>query len=154
MRVQGNEELRLAEQSNAGPETGRRRTGAEVWRERVGARVVARVVARARVQAAARTRARSWEMRCRRTLAALKAARLAGVAAEQQYVAGWKRSYHQRMFHDDFLKACTRTFWKTEPPGSFARDHAKVLEANSWEHLTISVSMFAAAILFAAPSVE
>lgn len=84
MRVQGNEELRLAEQSHAGPETGRRRTGAEVWRERVGARVVARVVARARVQAAARTRARSWEMRCRRTLAALKAARLAGVAAEKR----------------------------------------------------------------------
>tara|TARA_Y100000389_G_scaffold167820_1_gene173172 strand:+ start:495 stop:899 length:405 start_codon:yes stop_codon:yes gene_type:complete len=65
-------------------------------------------------------------------------------------------------------QACTRTFWKTEKPGQFARDHQKVLQANSWEHLaqevlistprrfgkTISVSMFAAGILFAAPSVE
>tara|TARA_Y100000385_G_scaffold287689_1_gene352461 strand:- start:458 stop:964 length:507 start_codon:yes stop_codon:yes gene_type:complete len=89
-------------------------------------------------------------------------------ALERLDVAGWKRSYHQRLFHDDFLKACTRTFWKTEPPGSFARDHGKVLEMNSWEHLaaevlistprrfgkTISVSMFAAGIMFAAPSVE
>lgn len=89
-------------------------------------------------------------------------------ALERLDVAGWKRSYHQRLFHDDFLKACTRTFWKTEPPGSFARDHGKVLEVNSWEHLaaevlistprrfgkTISVSMFAAGILFSAPSVE
>ena len=82
--------------------------------------------------------------------------------------AGWKRSYHQRLFHDDFLKACTRSFWKTEPPGSFARDHGKVLEINSWEHLaaevlistprrfgkTISVSMFAAGMLYSAPSIE
>ena len=51
---------------------------------------------------------------------------------------------------------------------AFARDHQKVLQLNSWEHLaaevlistprrfgkTISVSMFAAAMLFAAPSVE
>tara|TARA_B100001758_G_scaffold18277_3_gene12981 strand:+ start:10684 stop:11376 length:693 start_codon:yes stop_codon:yes gene_type:complete len=82
--------------------------------------------------------------------------------------AGWKRSYHQRLFHDDFLKACTRSFWKTEPVGSFARDHGKVLEINSWEHLaaevlistprrfgkTISVSMFAAGMLYSAPSIE
>ena len=55
-----------------------------------------------------------------------------------------------------------------EPAGQFARDHQKVLKLNSWEHLaaevlistprrfgkTISVSMFAAAVLFAAPAVE
>ena len=89
-------------------------------------------------------------------------------ALERLDVAGWKRSYHQRLFHDDFLKACTRTFWKTEPPGSFAKDHGKVLEVNSWEHLaaevlistprrfgkTISVSMFAAGMVFSAPSIE
>ena len=81
---------------------------------------------------------------------------------------GWNRSYHQRLFHEDFLKACTRIFWKLEKPGQFARDHQKVLVANNWEHLaqevlistprrfgkTISVSMFAAAMLFAAPNVE
>ena len=81
---------------------------------------------------------------------------------------GWNRSFHQRLFHEDFLKACTRIFWKLEPPGQFARDHQKVLVENNWEHLaqevlistprrfgkTISVSMFAAAMLFAAPSVE
>lgn len=65
-------------------------------------------------------------------------------------------------------KACTRIFWKMEPPGQFARDHRQVLLRNSWDHLaqevlistprrfgkTISVSMFAAAMLFAAPRVE
>ena len=81
---------------------------------------------------------------------------------------GWNRSFHQRQFHEDFLKACTRTFWKTEPPGSFDRMHQAVLVENSWEHLaqevlistprrfskTISVSMFAEAMIWAAPSVE
>lgn len=81
---------------------------------------------------------------------------------------GWARSYHQRLFHDDFLKACTRSFWKLEPPGQFARDHQAVLRANSWDHIaqeilistprrfgkTISVSMFCAAMLLACPGVE
>ena len=81
---------------------------------------------------------------------------------------GWNRSFHQRLFHEDFLKACTRTFWKMEPLGSFARAHQQVLQENSWEHLaqevlistprrfgkTISVSMFAAAMLYSAPAVE
>ena len=74
---------------------------------------------------------------------------------------GWGRSYHQRIFHEDFLKACTRIFWKTCPSGQFARDHHKILIQNGWEHLaqeilistprrfgkTISVSMFAAALM-------
>lgn len=81
---------------------------------------------------------------------------------------GWKRSYHQRLFHEDFLKACTRIFWKTCPEGQFARDHQQVLISNNWDHLaqeilistprrfgkTISVSMFAAALIVACPSVE
>lgn len=49
---------------------------------------------------------------------------------------GWNRSYHQRLFHDDFLKACTRSFWKLEPPGQFARDHQKVLRVNNWDHVS------------------
>ena len=36
-------------------------------------------------------------------------------------------------------KACTRIFWKTEGPGSFARDHQKVLRENSWSHLAQEV---------------
>lgn len=48
---------------------------------------------------------------------------------------GWNRSYHQRLFHEDFLKACTRSFWKMEKPGQFARDHQRVLRANSWDHI-------------------
>ena len=91
----------------------------------------------------------------------------------RQYLAkldtgGWNRSYHQRLFHDDFLKACTRSFWKLEKPGQFARDHQKVLRVNSWDHIaqeilistprrfgkTISVSMFCAAILLSCPGVE
>ena len=81
---------------------------------------------------------------------------------------GWNRSYHQRLFHDDFLKACTRSFWKLEKPGQFARDHQKVLRCNNWDHIaqeilistprrfgkTISVSMFCAAMLLACPGVE
>jgi len=81
---------------------------------------------------------------------------------------GWNRSYHQRLFHDDFLKACTRSFWKLESPGQFARDHQKVLRVNSWDHIaqeilistprrfgkTISVSMFCAAMMLACPGVE
>ena len=81
---------------------------------------------------------------------------------------GWKRSYHQRLFHDDFLKACTRIFWKLEPAGTFARQHLEILQRNNWSHIsqevlvstprrfgkTISVSMFAAAMLYSAPNVE
>ena len=81
---------------------------------------------------------------------------------------GWKRSYHQRLFHDDFLKACTRIFWKLEPAGAFARQHLEILQRNNWSHIsqevlvstprrfgkTISVSMFAAAMLYSAPNVE
>lgn len=65
-------------------------------------------------------------------------------------------------------KACTRIFWKSEPEGKFARDHRKILLHNGWDHLaqevlistprrfgkTISVSMFAAAMVYAAPRVE
>lgn len=81
---------------------------------------------------------------------------------------GWERSFHQRQFHDSFLRACARVFWKTEQDGEFARCHQALLENNNWDHLaqeilvstprrfgkTISVSMFAAAMIFSAPSVE
>jgi len=49
---------------------------------------------------------------------------------------GWQRSYHQRLFHDTFLRACARVFWKTEPPGQFARDHQRILQLNGWDHLS------------------
>jgi hypothetical protein len=81
---------------------------------------------------------------------------------------GWSRSYHQRLFHDDFLKACTRSFWKLEKPGQFARDHQRVLRLNNWDHIaqeilistprrfgkTITISMFCASMLFACPGIE
>ena len=81
---------------------------------------------------------------------------------------GWNRSYHQREFHDHFIRACARIFWKTEKPGMFARDHQRILEANGWPNLsqevlistprrfgkTISVSMFAAAMLYSTPQLE
>lgn len=81
---------------------------------------------------------------------------------------GWQRSFHQRMFHDNFIRACARIFWKTEPHGTFAKDHQRVLEVNGWDHLsqealvstprrfgkTISVSMFAAAMLYSCPNLE
>lgn len=50
-------------------------------------------------------------------------------------VAGWKRSYHQRLFHEAYIAACARPFWKLDPPGSFARAHQKILDLNSWDNL-------------------
>jgi hypothetical protein len=81
---------------------------------------------------------------------------------------GWQRSFHQRMFHDNFIRACARIFWKREKHGAFARDHQRILEVNGWDHLsqevlvstprrfgkTISVSMFAAAMLYSCPNLE
>lgn len=81
---------------------------------------------------------------------------------------GWRRSYHQRLFHDDFIRACTRIFWKREPPGKFSREQCEILRRNNWSHIqqevlistprrfgkTISVSMFGAAMLYSAPGVE
>jgi hypothetical protein len=81
---------------------------------------------------------------------------------------GWNRSYHQRQFHEQFIRACARIFYKTEPAGVFQRDHQRLLQVNGWQNLsqeilistprrfgkTISVSLFAAAILFSAPRVE
>ena len=81
---------------------------------------------------------------------------------------GWERSYHQRLFHEDFLRACTKTFYKRLPRERFARDHRRLLVDNSWDNIaqeilvstprrfgkTISVSMFAAALIAACPAVE
>lgn len=81
---------------------------------------------------------------------------------------GWKRSHHQKIFHDQFLRASVRIMWKTEEPGSFQRDHKEILETYGWASLpqeilistprrfgkTISVSMFCAAMIYAAPAVE
>lgn len=52
---------------------------------------------------------------------------------------GWNRSYHQREFHDHFIRACARIFWKTEKPGTFARDHQRILEVNGWGSLSQEV---------------
>lgn len=52
---------------------------------------------------------------------------------------GWNRSYHQREFHDHFIRACARIFWKTEKPGAFARDHQRILEVNGWSSLSQEV---------------
>jgi hypothetical protein len=52
---------------------------------------------------------------------------------------GWNRSFHQREFHDHFIRACARIFWKTEKPGTFARDHQRILESNGWASLSQEV---------------
>ena len=48
---------------------------------------------------------------------------------------GWKRSYHQKLFHKAYIAACARPFWKLDPPGSFARAHQKILDINNWDNL-------------------
>lgn len=89
-------------------------------------------------------------------------------ALEALDVAGWKRSYHQRLFHEAYIAACARPFWKLDPPGSFARAHQKILDVNNWDNLaqeilistprrfgkTISVSMFAAALMFSCAGID
>lgn len=81
---------------------------------------------------------------------------------------GWKRSYFQRKFHEAFMAACARAFFKIDGPGAFQRNCQKVLEINGWNNLsqeilistprrfgkTISVSMFAAALLFSCSGIE
>ena len=49
---------------------------------------------------------------------------------------GWQRSYHQRQFHEQFIRACARIFYKTEQPGTFQRDHQRLLQANGWANLS------------------
>ena len=63
----------------------------------------------------------------------MQACRRALEALDRQ---GWERSYHQRLFHENFLKACSRIFWKTEKAGQFQRDHQKILQLNGWTHLS------------------
>jgi hypothetical protein len=48
---------------------------------------------------------------------------------------GWKRSYHQRHFHDAFIAACARAFFKLDEAGSFQRAYQHVLEINGWSNL-------------------
>lgn len=81
---------------------------------------------------------------------------------------GWDRSFHQRLFHEEYLKSCARIFFKKDGPGAFAMNHNRLLEINSWESTpqeilvstprrfgkTISVSMFAAAMMFSCPNFE
>lgn len=81
---------------------------------------------------------------------------------------GWDRSYHQRLFHEEYLKSCARIFFKRDGPGAFANAHNRLLEINSWDSTpqeilvstprrfgkTISVSMFAAAMMFSCPAME
>ena len=81
---------------------------------------------------------------------------------------GWNRSYHQRMFHEPFFKSTVRVFFKLEPPGTFERNHRKILETYNFKTLpqevlistprrfgkTIATSLFAAALFASCPGVE
>jgi hypothetical protein len=93
--------------------------------------------------------------RCREALAALDR-------------SGWQRSFHQRQFHEAYIRACARIFFKTDPPGTFMREQKKLLEMNNWDSIqqevlistprrfgkTVSISMFAAALIYSCPTVE
>jgi hypothetical protein len=82
--------------------------------------------------------------------------------------SGWKRSFHQRQFHEAYIRACARVFFKTDGTAAFMQKQQKLLELNGWECIaqevlvstprrfgkTISISMFAAALIFSCPSVE
>ena len=147
---------------------------------------------------------------CRQSLEALDRSRRRAwrvAAADSARRRGWNRSFHQRLFHEEYLKSVTRVFFKRDGPGSFARSgsdslrptlfrprsdsllcraHSRILEINSWDSMpqeilvpfsfvlksksgadrrpqvstprrfgkTISVSMFAAAMMVACPNME
>ena len=44
---------------------------------------------------------------------------------------GWDRSFHQRLFHEEYLKSCARIFFKRDGPGAFAISHNRLLEIKS-----------------------
>lgn len=95
----------------------------------------------------------------------LKRLRRALVALDR---GGWERSYHQRIFHEHFITSVVRVLFKTDPAGSFERSYPRLLETNSWRETyqeilistprrfgkTISVCLFVAALMYAAPCVE
>lgn len=82
--------------------------------------------------------------------------------------SGWERSFHQKIFHENFLNAIVKILFKKDPPGSFERAYPRLLELNNWQNInqeilistprrfgkTISVCLFVAALLYAAPSIE
>jgi hypothetical protein len=95
----------------------------------------------------------------------LKKLRRALVALDR---GGWERSYHQRIFHEHFITSVVRVLFKTDPAGSFERSYPRLLETNRWRETyqeilistprrfgkTISVCLFVAALMYAAPCVE
>jgi hypothetical protein len=82
--------------------------------------------------------------------------------------SGWRRSFHQKQFHEAYIRACARVFFKTDGTAAFMLHQQKLLELNGWECIaqevlvstprrfgkTISISMFAAALIFSCPAVE
>jgi hypothetical protein len=81
---------------------------------------------------------------------------------------GWMRSHHQKIFHEAYIRAVSRVFFKADGEGAFMRSHQRLLQANGWSHIqsevlistprrfgkTISVSLFAAALIFSCTSCE
>jgi hypothetical protein len=81
---------------------------------------------------------------------------------------GWRRSYHQRLFHENYIRAVSRVFFKADGEGAFMRAHQRLLQANNWPHIqsevlistprrfgkTISVSLFAAAMIYSCNACE
>jgi hypothetical protein len=81
---------------------------------------------------------------------------------------GWRRSHHQRIFHENYIRATSRVFFKADGEGAFMRAHQKLLQVNNWENIqsevlistprrfgkTISVSLFAACMIFSCAKVE
>jgi hypothetical protein len=63
----------------------------------------------------------------------IKRIQLCRQALEALDKRGWNRSFHQRMFHEEYLKSCTRVFFKRDGPGAFSRSHSRVLEVNGWD---------------------
>ena len=61
------------------------------------------------------------------------------IALEALDRSGWKRSFFQRRFHDAFMCACARAFFKLDGEGAFQRAYQRILETNGWNNLAQEV---------------
>jgi hypothetical protein len=52
---------------------------------------------------------------------------------------GWNRSHHQRVFHENYIRATSRVFFKADGEGAFMRSHQKLLQINNWENIQSEV---------------
>jgi hypothetical protein len=52
---------------------------------------------------------------------------------------GWQRSHHQKIFHEAYIRACAKVFFKADGDAAFMRAHQKLLQMNNWNSIQSEV---------------